>query len=198
MLASFGKESRPSGAMMWRGLRALALVGVAGGMLGCAAVQGDQLKAGIAFEGQGKCAEAVASYETVAQKNAGKPAAYQAQLRMADAYQNNLNEPEKAVAILEKIAAADPQGDNGLTARYKLGLHYFKTEDFDTAATTFNKVVNDAPTTKQAADAQLMLAKTYEKAQKFEEAEKTYAAFSRLRPDDSNAALAMINRAKLL
>lgn len=170
--------------------------------LGLAAVLGSgcarPLQQGVQLEGEGRYEEAIAIYERVAAKKPGSPEALQAQLRIADAYLNNLNKKEEGMAIYQKIAETHPKSPEGLTARYRMGLVCFKDNDFAGAETYFRGVLNDAPTTKIGADAQLMLAKTYEKAQKFEEAEKTYNAFTTLHPSDPNAAVALLSRARLL
>lgn len=175
-----------------RGFLTLGLVAVLGG--GCAR----PLQQGIQLEGQGRYEEAIAVYERIAAKKPGSPEALQAQLRIADAYINNLNKKAEGMAIYQKIAETNPKSPEGLTARYRMGLVCFKDNDFSGAETHFRGVLNDAPMTKVGADAQLMLAKTYEKAQKFEEAEKTYNAFTTLHPSDPNAAVALLSRARLL
>lgn len=173
---------------------ALASVIVMGWLSGCAS----PLKQGIQLEQQGEYAQAIAVYEKIAATKPGTPAAHQAQLRIADAYANNLSQPDKAVEAWTAVASAAPKSDEGLTARYRLGLHHFKAEEYDQAATQFSGVLNDSPMTKFGADAQLMLAKTYEVANRLEEAEQTYNAFSQLHANDPNAPAALLSRAKIL
>ncbi|MDA1190413.1 MAG: tetratricopeptide repeat protein [Candidatus Poribacteria bacterium] len=141
---------------------------------------------------------AVTSYEQIATTAPGTPEARQAKLAVARIQLSDLKQTEQGVATYRSVVDSDPKSDEGLTAAYQLGLHYFRLEDFDNAATSFQGVINAQPTSETAGNAQLMLAKTYEKAGKLADAEQTYNAFSSLHAENPNAAIALETRAKLL
>ena len=162
--------------------------------VGCAGSAGQAAK----LEQQGQYAEAIALFQQSAIANPGSDEALEARLKIANIYMTGLKHPEKAVAEYEAIAAADAVGEAGLAARYQLGLHYFRAEEYSQAGETFTEIITAAPTSETGAKAQLMLAKAQERAGQIEDAERTYGAFAALHSDDPNAAIAMETRAKLL
>jgi tetratricopeptide (TPR) repeat protein len=163
-------------------------------LVGCA----NPIQQGIRLEGEGKYAEAISLYAATAAKKPGTPAALQAQLRIGDAYTTGLNDPAKALEAYQNVANASPKSPEGLTARYKIGLHYFREENYPKAEEVFRAIANDVPTEKTGADAQLMLARTLEQAKKLDEAAQMYSAFTTLHGSSDDAAIALLRRAKLM
>jgi cytochrome c-type biogenesis protein CcmH/NrfG len=68
---------------------------------------------GVMYRAVGKFDEAIAVFEKAQQ---AAPTHMQSLLNMAVVYDNDLKKPEKAVAVLEKVAKADPTGQYGRQA----------------------------------------------------------------------------------
>lgn len=154
--------------------------------------------AGAELAAAGQFDDALATYEQVVAEKPGTADARQAQLEIAKIQLTNLNDPVAGLATYQSVIAAAPESEEGLTAGYEVGLHHFRAEEYALAAAAFQEVVQASPTSPKAGDAQLMMAKSQERAGDLEAAQQTYGAFSQLHSESDNALAAIETRARLL
>jgi tetratricopeptide (TPR) repeat protein len=162
--------------------------------VGCAGASGQ----GAALAAAGQYTDALATYEQVVAEKPGTPDAWQAQLAIAEIQITNLGDQAAGLATYQSIVNAAPESAEGLAAGYEIGLARFRAEEYGPAAAAFNGVVQASPNSAKAGDAQLMMAKSHERAGNLEAAQETYGAFSQLHSDSANALAAIETRARLL
>ena len=63
----------------------------------------------------------------------------------------NQGQFKEALGAYQKVITDFPQGDQVPTAHFKLGLTYENLQDYDAARKTYETVINNYPTSLQAA-----------------------------------------------
>ena len=172
-----------------------ALVLVSLGQMGClsgnALNSADQLVEAKDYRG------ALDAYQSIVDTNPGTEDARKAQLAIGKLNIERMNQPAKGVQSYQAIIADAPESDEAAEAHYRLGMHNFRTEKYDEAATHFDTIVNQFPHLETSHDAQLMLAKSYEEGQKFEQAVEVFDNFANRNPQSKRAAQALENKARI-
>lgn len=113
---------------------------------------------------------AIEIYQSIVEIHPGTVKARKAQLAIGKLYIENLNQPEKGIDAYEAIIAEAPTSDESAEARYRIGTHTYHKEKYGTAQLYFEIIVNQFSHLKLNHNAQLMLAKSYEAGEKFEQA----------------------------
>jgi tetratricopeptide (TPR) repeat protein len=140
---------------------------------------------------------AIAVYQQTIQAEPGSSNARQAQLAMAALYIDRMNKPKEGLDTYQKVVEDAPQSEEAAEALYRMGIHYFKTEDYQNAEQMFTKIVNGFPQLSRSHDAQLLLAKTYENATEYNRAAEVYDAVVKRNPDSKRAVQAMLGKGRL-
>lgn len=140
---------------------------------------------------------AISSYQEIIQKDPNSSDAQQAQLAIGKLYLEKLNKPEEGLKAYQQVVTNAPQSEEAAEALYRMGIHYFKAEDYKNAEEMFNRVVNGFPQLSRSQDAQLLLAKTYEKAEQYNQATSVYDSVIQRDPQSKRAAQAMLSKGKL-
>jgi len=109
-------------AQAWQAVIACTAALAIGWIAGCTG----PISKGMKLEQQGQHDAAIAIYQQVVDKDPTSSEAVAAQLLIADVYMTDLERPGQAIETYGQVAAADPSGEAGLTARYKMALHYFR------------------------------------------------------------------------
>ncbi len=117
---------------------------------------------------------AIEVYQSIVESHPGTVNARKAQLAIGKLYIEHLNQPEKGIDAYEAIIAEAPTSDESAEARYRIGTHTYNKEKYDTAQIYFEIIVNQFSHLKLIHNAQIMLAKSYEAGEKFEQAVETY------------------------
>ena len=86
---------------------------------------------------------------------------------MAKLYIEKMDLPKQGLEIYQNLVATAPESQEAAEANYKSGICHFKAEKYEEAEKSFNIVINKFSNLEWANKAQLMLAKSYEKAQNF-------------------------------
>ena len=136
-------------------------------------------------------------YQNIVDTNPGTEDARKAQLAIAKLNIEHINQPAKGVQTYEAIIAAAPESDEAAEAHYRLGIHYYKEKRYDEAATHFDTIVNQYPHLEISHNAQLILAKSYEKGHKFEQSVEVFDNFANRNPQSKRAAWALENKARI-
>ena len=76
---------------------------------------------------------AIEVYQTVVDSNSETPEARQVQLSIAKLYIEKMNQPQQGVQIYQALIAAAPDSDEAAEAHWGLGLHAFKSENYQSA-----------------------------------------------------------------
>ena len=141
---------------------------------------------------------AIDTYQAVINSKAGTPEAYRAQLGIARLYIDKMNRPQLGIKAYQDLIAAAPDRGEAAEAHYRLGIYYFKTEDYESAQQSFDAIVNKFPHLGNLShNAQLMLAKSYEKAGAYQKAITTYDNVVNRHPASDRAAQALTNKARI-
>lgn len=140
---------------------------------------------------------AIEVYQSVIDTKPGTADAREAQLAIGKLYIERMNRPTQGIKAYEAIIAEAPESDEAAEAYYRLGMHHYRQKDFDAAQTQFDTIVNQFPHLKLSHDAQLMLAKSYEEGQKFEQAVEVFDNFANRNPQSERAAQALSNKARI-
>ena len=140
---------------------------------------------------------AIEVYQTVAESKPETPEARQAQLSIAKLYIEKMNQPQLGVQIYQDLIAAAPDSDEAAEAHWGLGLHAFKSEDYQTAQQFFDTIVNKFLTSERSYNAQLMLAKSYEELNEHRKAVEIYGNVANRHPEGKRATQALVNRARI-
>lgn len=140
---------------------------------------------------------AVDAYQSVIDSKPGTSQARQAQLGIAKLYIEKMEQPEQGVKIYQDLLAAAPDSDEAPEAHWRLGLHAFKSEDYQSAQQSFDAIVNNFPGSERSHNAQLMLAKSYEEAKSYEKAAEVYDNVANRHPEGKRATQALVNKARI-
>ena len=140
---------------------------------------------------------AVDTYNEIIQSKPGSEQGWKAQLGLAKLYIEKMDLPEQGLEIYQNLVAAAPESQEAAEAHYKSGICNFKAEKYGEAEKSFNIVINKFSSLEWANKAQLMLAKSYEKAENFEKAAEVYDNFANRNPKNERAATALINKAQI-
>ena len=140
---------------------------------------------------------AAEAYQSVIDSNPATPQARQAQLGIAKLYTEKMNQPEKGVKVYQDLLAAAPDSEEAAEAHWRLGLHAFKSEDYQSAQQSFDTIVNKFPSSAFSHNAQLMLAKSYEEANNYEKAAEVYDHVANRHPEGKRATQALVNKARI-
>lgn len=140
---------------------------------------------------------AVDTYNEIIQSQLSSDQGRKAQLGLAKLYIEKMDLPEQGIEIYQNLTEAAPESPEAAEAHYKCGISNYKAAKYGEAAKSFNVVINKFPNLEWANNAQLMLAKSYEKAQNFEKAAEIYDNFANRNPKNERAATALINKARI-
>ncbi|HIE30474.1 TPA: tetratricopeptide repeat protein [Candidatus Poribacteria bacterium] len=140
---------------------------------------------------------AIVAYQQTIQAEPSSSDARQAQLAIAALYIDKMNKLEEGLKAYQKVVEDAPRSEEAAEALYRMGIHYFKTEDYKNAEEMFSRVVNEFPQLSRSQDAQLLLAKTYEKASEYDRAAEVYDAVVKRAPESKRAVQAMLGKGKL-
>ena len=140
---------------------------------------------------------AIEAYQNVVNTKPGTVDAREAQLAIGKLYIEHMNRPAQGVKAYEAIIAEAPESEEAAEAHYRLGMHYYRQKDFETAQTQFDTIVNQFPHLELSHGAHLMLAKSYEEGQKYEQAVEAFDSFANRNPQSERAAQALINKARI-
>ena len=137
------------------------------------------------------------AYQSVIDSKPGTSEARQAQLGIAKLYIEKMDQPEQGVKIYQDLLAAAPDSEEAAEAHWRLGLHTFKSKDYQTAQQSFDTIVNKFPASERSHNAQLMLAKSYEEASNYEKAAEVYNHVANRHPEGKRATQALVNKARI-
>ena len=140
---------------------------------------------------------AIEVYQTVADTNPGTSEAREAQLEMATLYIKKLNKPDQGVKLYQEVISSAPDSQEAANAHYELGMHYFRSKEYESAQEQFDTVVNSFSELELSNNAQLMLAKSFEEAKDYKQAAEIYDNFANRHPTSNRAALALVNKARI-
>ena len=140
---------------------------------------------------------AIEVYQTVVNTKPGTSEAREAQLEMAKLYIKKLNKPDQGVKLYKEVFASAPDSEEAANAHYELGMHYFRSKEYELAQAQFDTVVNSFSNLELSNNAQLMLAKSFEEANDYKQAAEIYDNFANRHPTSSRAALALVNKARI-
>ena len=141
---------------------------------------------------------AIEIYQSIVDSKPNTADARAAQLAIAELYIERMNQPEQGIKTYEAIIAEAPASDEAAKAHYRLGTHSYRQKDFDTAQTHFGTIVNQFPQLELNHNAQLWLAKSYEKRQKYEQAVEVFDNFAKRYPQSKRAPQALASKARIL
>ena len=140
---------------------------------------------------------AIAAYQSIVDAKPGTPEALQAQLAIGKLFIDRMSQPAEGIKAHEAVIAAAPESDEAAEAYYELGMHYYRQKDFKASQTQFDAVVNNFPQLELSHNAQLMLAKSFEEANDFEQAVEVFDNFANRNPRSERAALAIANKGRI-
>lgn len=135
--------------------------------------------------------------EALVASNPGTPIARQAQLAVGKLYVETMNQPEKGVETYQAIIAAAPDSDEAASANYRLGVHYLKSKEYESARGFFDTIINNFSEHELSSNAQLLLAKSYEEAKNYEQAAEIYGNFANRYPKSDRAAQALVRKGQI-
>ena len=131
---------------------------------------------------------ALTAYQSIVDTKPGTPQAVQAQLAIGELLVEHLNQPAEGIKAYKAVIDVAPKSDEAAEAYYNLGMHYYREKDYATAQTQFDRIINNFPNLELSHNAQLMLAKSYEDANNFEQAVEIYDNFANRNPRSERAA----------
>ena len=140
---------------------------------------------------------AIEAYQSIVDTKPGTPAARQAQLAIGKLSIERMNQPAVGVKAYQAVISDAPESDEAAEAHYQLGMHHYRSKDFASAQTEFDKIVNQFPQLELSHNAQLMLAKSYEEARNYEQAVEIFDNFANRNPRSERAAQAIANKARI-
>lgn len=140
---------------------------------------------------------AIEVYQTVVDTKPGTSEAREAQLEMAKLYIKRLNKPDRGAELYQEIIKSAPDSQEAANAHYELGMHYFRSKEYQSAQEQFDTVVNSFSELELSNNAQLMLAKSFEEAKDYKQAAEIYDNFANRHPTSNRAALALVNKARI-
>ena len=173
----------------------IAVILVAGVQIGC--VTGNALRAAEKLAAEKDYPGALDAYQSIVDTKPGTPEAAQAQLAIGELLIEQMNQPAAGIKAYEAVLATAPESDEAAEAYYNLGMHYYREKDYKTAQVQFDAIVNKFPQLELSHNAQLMLAKSYEDAQNFEQAVEIYDNFANRNPRSERAAIAIARKGQI-
>ena len=173
----------------------IAIILVAGVQIGC--VAGGGLRAAEKLAAEKDYRGALEAYQTIVDTKPGTPEALKAQVAIGELLIEQMNQPAEGIKAYEAVIAAAPESDEAAEAYYNLGMHYYREKDYKTAQAQFDTIINKFPQLELSHNAQLMLAKSYEDAQNFEQAVEIYDNFANRNPRSERAAIAIARKGQI-
>lgn len=173
----------------------IAVILVVGGQIGC--VTGNALRTAENLAAEKDYRGALEAYQNVVDTKPGTPEALQSQLAIGELLTEQMNQPAEGLKAYEAVIAAAPESDEAAEAHYNLGMHYYREKDYKTAQAQFDTIINKFPQLELSHNAQLMLAKSYEDAQNFEQAVEIYDNFANRNPRSERAAIAIARKGQI-
>lgn len=140
---------------------------------------------------------AIEAYQSIVDTKPGTPEARQAQLAIGKLSIERMNQPAVGVKAYQAVISGAQESDEAAEAHYQLGMHHYRSKDFASAQTEFDKIVNQFPQLELSHNAQLMLAKSYEEAKNYEQAVEIFDNFANRNPRSERAAQAIANKARI-
>ncbi len=137
------------------------------------------------------------TYQSIIDSKPGTSEARQAQLGLAKLYIEKMEQPQQGVKIYQDLLADAPESEEAAEVHWQLGLHAFKSKDYQAAQQSFDTIVNDFPASERSHNAQLMLAKSYEEANNYEKAAEVYDNVANRHPEGKRATQALVNKARI-
>ena len=174
----------------------IAVILVAGVQIGCVP-GGGALRTAENLAAEKDYPGALEAYQSVVDTKPGTPESLQAQLAIGKLSIEQMNQPAEGIKAYEAIIAAAPESDEAAEAYYDLGMYYYRAKDFNTAQTQFDTVINKFPQLELSHNAQLMLAKSFEDANDFEQAVEIYDNFANRNPRSERAAIALARKGQI-
>ena len=173
----------------------IAVILVAGVQIGC--VTGNALRTAEKLAAEKDYRGALEAYQTVVDTKPGTPEALKAQVAIGELLIKQMKQPAEGIKTYEAVIAAAPESDEAAEAHYNLGMHYYREKDYKTAQVQFDTIINKFPQLELSHNAQLMLAKSYEDAQNFEQAVEIYDNFANRNPRSERAAIAIARKGQI-
>ena len=173
----------------------ITVILVVGMQIGC--VAGSGLRAAEKLVVEKDYSGALAAYQSIVDTKPGTSEAHQAQLAIGELLIEHLNQPAEAIKSYEAVIAAAPESDEAADAYYALGMHYYREKDYSTSQTQFDAIVNKFPHLELSHNAQLMLAKSFEDADNYEQAVEIYDNFANRNPRSERAAIAIARKGQI-
>ena len=173
----------------------ITVILVVGMQIGC--VAGSGLRAAEKLVVEKDYSGALAAYQSIVDTKPGTSEAHQAQLAIGELLIEHLNQPTEAIKSYEAVIAAAPESDEAADAYYALGMHYYREKDYSTSQTQFDAIVNKFPHLELSHNAQLMLAKSFEDADNYEQAVEIYDNFANRNPRSERAAIAIARKGQI-
>ncbi len=173
----------------------IAVVLLIGAQIGC--VTGNALRTAEKLAAEKDYRGALEAYQNVVDTKPGTSQAFQAQLAIGELLLEQMNQPAEGIKAYEGVIAAAPESDEAAEAHYNLGMHYYREKDYKTAQAQFDTIVNKFPQLELSHNAQLMLAKSYEDSQNFEQAVEIYDNFANRNPRSERAAIAIARKGQI-
>ncbi len=141
---------------------------------------------------------ALEAYQNVVDTNPGTLEARKAKLAIAELNIERMNRPQEGVKAYESIIAEAPESEEAAEAHYNLGMYYYqRQQDYESAQSQFDTIINKYPHLEISHKAQLMLAKSYEEGKKYEQAVEVFDNFANRNPQSERAATALANKARI-
>ena len=173
----------------------ITVILVAGIQIGC--VSGSGLRAAEKLAIEKDYRGALEAYQSIVDTKPGTPEAIQAQVAIGELLVEHMNQPAEGIKAYEAVIATAPESDEAAEAYYNLGMYYYREKDYNTAQTQFDAIVNKFPNLELSHNAQLMLAKSFEDSQNFEQAVEIYDNFANRNPRSERAAIAIARKGQI-
>ncbi len=140
---------------------------------------------------------AIEVYQSIVDTKPGTADARVAQLAIGEIYIKHIDQPEHGLKVYEALIAGAPASDEAAELHYRLGIHAFYQKDIETAQTQFSIIVNQFSHLELSKKAQLVLARCYEKIQKFEQAIEVYNNFVQQNPQSKRTPQILAYKARI-
>jgi tetratricopeptide (TPR) repeat protein len=140
---------------------------------------------------------AIETYQSVVDTKPGTPDARKAQLAIGKLNIEKMNRPAQGIKAYEVVIAESPESDEAAEAHYRLGMYNYREKNYDAAQTQFDMIVNQFPHLELSHNAQLMLAKSFEEGEKFEQAVEVFENYANRNPHSERAVQALVNKARI-
>ena len=141
---------------------------------------------------------AIDVYQAVIGAKPETPEAREAQLGIAKLYVEKMNRRQEGLKMYQDLIAAASDSEEAARAHWDLGLYHFKANDYQTAQESFTAIINKFPNLEDLGhNAQLMLAKSYEKTKNYKKAAEVYGHVANRHPRSERAVQALTSKAKI-